>query len=438
MSMEKQTGGNMDRASKEWLERAKRHIPGGVNSPVRAFGAVGRTPRFIASAHGGRIVDVDGNELIDYVCSFGPGILGHAHPKVVEKVREACGLGFTFGAPTRQEVRMAELIAELVPSMEVSRLVSSGTEAVMSAVRVARGYTKRDKVIKLRGCYHGHSDGLLVKAGSGALTASSPDSAGVPKDYAKHTLIADFNDEKSVEALFARHPGEIAAVIAEPVAANMGVVLPKPGFLAFLREITKDHGALLIFDEVITGFRLAPGGAQEKYRVTPDLTALGKIVGGGMPIGAYGGRREIMELVAPLGDVYQAGTLSGNPIATTAGIATLEILKGSQGIYQRLEEKAEAIAAAIRQAAGGAVCVNRAGSLLSVFFTPGEVSDYSGAISSDTAAFADYFGFLLDHGIYAAPSQFEAMFLSDAHTKEDIAYTCQVMEDYFRSYSVRI
>lgn len=418
----------MDTKSKELFEAAKRHIPGGVNSPVRAFGSVGRTPRFIASAHGSRIVDVDGNEMIDYVCSWGPGILGHAHPRVVARVQKACEDGLTYGAPTEKEVRLAELIAQLVPSMEVSRLVSSGTEAVMSAIRVARGYTKRDKIIKFKGCYHGHSDGLLVKAGSGALTTSVPDSAGIPADYTRNTLIARYNDQASVESLFQANPKEIAAVVVEPAAANMGVVLPADGFLEFLREITEQYGALLIFDEVITGFRLALGGAQEYYHVIPDMTTLGKIVGGGMPIGAYGGRREIMDMVSPVGPVYQAGTLSGNPIATAAGIETLEILKEDPGIYQRLEAKAGQIAEAARRAAGGRVCVNQAGSLLSIFFTSGKVTDYESALSSDTAKYARYFGYLLDQGIYTAPSQFEAMFVSDAHTQEDVEHTCRVME----------
>ncbi len=422
----------MDTRSRELFEAAKRHIPGGVNSPVRAFGSVGRTPRFIASAHGSRIVDVDGNEMIDYVCSWGPGILGHAHPRVIEKVREACGYGLTYGAPTEQEVQMAELLAELIPSMEVSRLVSSGTEAVMSAIRAARGYTKRDKIVKFKGCYHGHSDGLLVKAGSAALTTSVPDSAGVPADYTKNTLVAQYNDPASVEELFQANPEEIAAVVVEPVAANMGVVPPAPGFLEFLQEITKQNGALLIFDEVITGFRLALGGAQEYFHVTPDLTTLGKIVGGGMPIGVYGGKHEIMEMVSPLGPVYQAGTLSGNPIATAAGLETLRILREDPGIYQRLEEKAQRIAETVREAAGEAVCVNRIGSLLSIFFTPEQVTDHESAVSSDTARYAEYFGYLLDHGIYTAPSQFEAMFVSDAHTGEDIETTCRVIRDCLR------
>lgn len=420
----------MDTRSRELFEAARRHIPGGVNSPVRAFGSVGRTPRFIASAHGSRIVDVDGNELIDYVCSWGPGILGHAHPQVIGKVREACLDGLTYGAPTEREVQMAELLAELMPSMEVSRLVSSGTEAVMSAIRTARGYTRRDKIIKFKGCYHGHSDGLLVKAGSAALTTSVPDSAGVPADYTRNTLVALYNDPDSVEALFRANPGEIAAVVVEPVAANMGVVPPAPGFLESLREITEKNGALLIFDEVITGFRLALGGAQEYFHVTPDLTTLGKIVGGGMPIGVYGGKREIMEMVSPLGPVYQAGTLSGNPIATAAGLETLRILQADPGIYPRLEAKAERIEETVREAAGNRVCVNRAGSLLSLFFTSGRVTDYESAVSSDTARYARYFGYLLDHGIYAAPSQFEAMFLSDAHTEEDVETTCRVIRDF--------
>lgn len=422
-----------DRQSGKLFEKAKKYIPGGVNSPVRAFGAVGRTPRFIDRGLGSHIWDVDGNAYIDYVCSWGPGILGHAHPRVIDAVKRASEKGLTYGAPTEREVELAEMIAALVPSMEVSRLVSSGTEAVMSAIRVARGYTRRDKIVKFRGCYHGHSDGLLVKAGSAALTTSVPDSAGVPEDYTKNTLVASFNDKESVEELFASYEGQIAAVIVEPVAANMGVVLPEEGFLPFLREITRQQGALLIFDEVITGFRLALGGAQEYYGVTPDLTTLGKIVGGGMPVGAYGGAREIMELVSPVGPVYQAGTLSGNPLATAAGLETLRILKEDPGIYERLEKKTGCLAAALRHAAGEAVSVNQAGSLLSVFFTAGGVKSYEDAMRSDTEAYADYFGYMLDHGIYLAPAQFEAMFVSDAHSREDIDSTCQWMIQYFQS-----
>lgn len=417
--------------SQELFERAKKKIPGGVNSPVRAFQSVGMIPRFIRSARGDRITDVDGNEYIDYVCSWGPGILGHAHPQVIQKVQEACEKGLTYGAPTENEVVLAEMISELMPSIEVSRLVCSGTEAVMSAIRAARGFTGRTKIVKFKGCYHGHSDGLLVKAGSAALTTSVPDSAGVPADFTRHTLVALYNDRDSVEQLFQAQGSEIAAVIVEPVAANMGVVLPEEGFLQFLRDITRQYGALLIFDEVITGFRLGLGGAQEYYHITPDLTTLGKIVGGGMPVGAYGGRREIMEMVSPAGPVYQAGTLSGNPIATTAGIETLKLLKEDPDIYKRLEAKAFRLEQAVKNAASGRVCVNRIGSLMSIFFTKEQVKDYESAVSSDTSRYAEYFAYLLKSGIYAAPSQFEAMFLSDAHTQEDIGRTCDVMDSYF-------
>lgn len=420
-----------DSNSKHLYDRAIKRLPGGVNSPVRAYQAVGRTPRFIQSAKGAHITDVDGNEMIDYVCSWGPGILGHADPRVVEQVKKACDEGLTYGAPTEREVEMAELLAELVPSMEVSRLVSSGTEATMSAIRVARGYTRRDKIIKFRGCYHGHSDGLLVKAGSAALTTSVPDSAGVPADYTKNTLVAEYNNRESVRELFEANPDSIAAIIVEPVAANMGVVLPQDGFLAFLREITSEYGALLIFDEVITGFRLALGGAQQYFHVTPDLSTFGKIIGGGMPVGAYGGREDIMRMVSPDGPVYQAGTLSGNPIATAAGLATLRILKEDTGIYDRLEARAKELADAVREAAGERVSVNQIGSLMSIFFTGDAVTDYESATHSDAKQYADYFGYLLDRGIYVAPSQFEAMFLSDAHSKEDVECTIEVMREYF-------
>lgn len=421
-----------DNKSKELYGRAIKRLPGGVNSPVRAYRAVGRTPRFIAKAKGDRIIDVDGNEMIDYICSWGPGILGHADPRVVQAVKAACEDGLTYGAPTEREVQMAELLAKLVPSMEVSRLVNSGTEATMSAIRVARGFTGRDKIIKFRGCYHGHSDGLLVKAGSAALTTSVPDSAGVPADFTKNTLVAEYNDPSSVEALFAANKGEIAAVIVEPVAANMGVVLPKPGFLEFLREITKQNGTLLIFDEVITGFRLALGGAQEYFHITPDLSTFGKIIGGGMPVGAYGGREEIMRFVSPDGPVYQAGTLSGNPVATAAGLATLRILEEDPEIYDRLEQKTKRLAEAVCTAAGNRVTVNQIGSLMSIFFTDQPVEDYDSATRADTGAYAEYFGYMLDHGIYVAPSQFEAMFVSDAHTMEDIDRTMAVIQEYFR------
>lgn len=409
------------------FEKSKIRIPGGVNSPVRAFKAVNRNPVFIKNAKGSKIYDVDGNEYIDYVCSWGPGILGHADDRVIKKVKEACDNGLSFGAPTEKEYVLAELIHEMVPSMEMIRLVSSGTEAVMSAIRAARGYTRRDKIVKFRGCYHGHSDGLLVKAGSGALTQSVPDSLGIPSDYTKNTLIAEYNDENSVEELFKKYGEDIAAVIVEPVVANMGVVLPKDNFLKNLRTITERYGAMLIFDEVITGFRLSAGGAQKYYNVTPDLTTLGKIIGGGMPIGAYGGRKEIMEVISPVGSVYQAGTLSGNPIATTAGIETLTILKDNVDIYQQLESNTCIIAETVKETLGESVRVNQVGSLMSVFFTNGDVINYETAIKSDTTQYSKYFNDMLDNGVYLAPSQFEAMFVSYAHSNDDVKKTCEMI-----------
>ena len=402
-------------------------MPGGVNSPVRAYRNVGRNPLFIEKGKGSKIYDIDGNEYIDYICSWGPNILGHCYPKVIEGVKKACDNGLTFGAPTEKEVVLAELIREIMPSMEVLRMVNSGTEAVMSAIRVARGFTKRDMILKFKGCYHGHSDGLLVKAGSAALTAAVPDSLGVPKSYTENTLVALYNDEKSVEELFEKYGDKIACVVVEPVAANMGVVLPKKGFLQFLRDITEKYGSLLIFDEVITGFRLSLGGAQEYFGIKPDMTTLGKIVGGGMPMAVYGGRKEIMDCVAPLGGVYQAGTLSGNPIATTAGIATLTALKENKHLYADLEKKAEKIANSYRKIGAS---VNQIGSLLSGFFTDREVNDYDSATSSDTAKYAKFFNYLLENGIYIAPSQYEAMFVSMAHSDEDIEKTCKVIESY--------
>lgn len=416
--------------STELFKISKNFIPGGVNSPVRAFQAVNRTPVFMDRAKGSKLYDVDGNEYIDYVCSWGPSILGHAPDQIVEAVTKACQKGLTFGAPTKNELILAELIQELMPSMEMTRLVSSGTEAVMSAIRVARGYTNRDMIVKFRGCYHGHSDALLVKAGSGALTQSVPDSKGVPIDFTKNTLIAEYNNEESVSQLFQIYGYKIAAVIVEPVAANMGVVLPKNGFLSFLRRICDTHQSLLIFDEVITGFRLGLGGAQEYFHVIPDLTTLGKIIGGGMPVGAYGGKKEIMEVVAPLGPVYQAGTLSGNPIATTAGIETLKFLKNNTEIYQKLEIKTQQIANVVSQSFGNQVCINQIGSLMSVFFTESEVVDFNTALTSDTQKFANYFGYMLDHGIYIAPSQFEALFMSASHSQEDIEQTCKIISQY--------
>lgn len=417
--------------SKHLFEQAVKVMPGGVNSPVRAYGSVGRTPLFIDHAKGSKIYDADGNEFIDYVCSYGPGILGHAREEVVEAVQKAAVDGLTYGAPTRKETIVAEMIKAFMPSMEVMRLVSSGTEAVMSAIRTARGYTGRDKIIKFKGCYHGHSDGLLVKAGSAALTSSVPDSAGVPVGYTQTTLVALYNNEDSVRELFEENKDEIAALIVEPVAANMGVVPPKPGFLQFLRDITAENGTVLIFDEVITGFRLALGGAQEYYGIQADMTTLGKIVGGGMPMAAYGGRKEIMAHVSPVGKVYQAGTLSGNPIATAAGIKTLEILQGDPTIYERIDASARKIAEALKERStitGQAIQVNQVGSLLCAYFTDRPVMDYDGATSSDIDAFSDYFGYALEHGIYLAPSQYEAMFVSDAHTKEDIRKTCDVIK----------
>ena len=416
--------------SEQLFQQSKQVIPGGVNSPVRGFFAVHRNPVFIDHAKGSHIYDVDGNDYIDYVCSWGPGILGHAHPEVIEEVQKAVKDGLTFGAPTKKEYMLSEMIYDAMPSMELVRMVSSGTEAVMSAIRVARGYTKRDMIVKFKGCYHGHSDGLLVKAGSAALTSAVPDSAGVPASYTENTLVALYNNEDSVRELFEKFGEKIACVIVEPVAANMGVVPPKEGFLQFLRDITKKYGSLLIFDEVITGFRLSYGGAQQYYGVTPDMTTLGKIVGGGMPMAVYGGRREIMEQVSPLGPVYQAGTLSGNPVATAAGIKTLEILKQNQKIYQDLDQKAKTLAKAYEEAGvkhGQAVQVNQVGSLLCCYFTNQKVEDYDAATSSDLDAYAAYFGKMLDRGIYVAPSQFEAMFVSAAHTEEEIEKTCRII-----------
>lgn len=414
--------------SEALFKNSMKIMPGGVNSPVRAFRAVNQNPVFIERAKGSKIYDVDGNEYIDYVCSWGPGILGHARGRVIDAVKEACNNGLTFGAPTEKEYILASLIQEFMPSMEMLRLVNSGTEAVMSAIRAARGYTGRDKIIKFAGCYHGHSDGLLVKAGSGALTQSVPDSLGVPEGYTGNTLVAEYNNIESVEKLFEKYNNQIAAVIVEPVAANMGVVPPADGFLEKLRQITKKYNSLLIFDEVITGFRLAKGGAQEYFGIVPDLTVLGKIAGGGMPLAVYGGRRDIMEVVAPLGGVYQAGTLSGNPVATTAGIETLRILKENPGIYKEIEEKTTKLKIAAQKAFGSSVCVNQAGSLMSIFFTEEKVTDYLTAVNSDTAKYAKYFGFMLENGIYIAPSQFEAMFISDAHTDGDIEKTCDIIK----------
>ena len=405
---------------------AQKVLPGGVNSPVRAFGAVGRKPLFIERGEKSKILDADGNTYIDYVMSWGPLILGHAHEDVVRAVTDAAKDGLSFGAPTGRETQLAEEIC-FATGAETVRLVSSGTEAVMSAVRLARGYTGRDKIIKFEGNYHGHSDGLLVKAGSGCLTGASPDSLGVPASFASETLVASYNDEESVRALFEANIGKVACVIVEPVAANMGVVPPKAGFLESLRALCDKNGALLLFDEVITGFRIAYGGAAERYGVRPDLWAFGKIVGGGMPLAAYAGRREIMRMVAPAGRVYQAGTLSGNPVATAAGLATLRILRENrENIYPALEEKGAALEAAYKSAG---IPVNRVGSLLSPFFAQKAPESYADVLTADLGAFAAYFGKMLDAGIYVAPSQFEAMFVSVAHTSKDIEQTCRAILD---------
>lgn len=412
--------------SKNLFQQGKKLMPGGVNSPVRAFNAVKRNPLFINHAKGSKIYDEDNNEFIDYVCSWGPGILGHAHPQVIEAVQKACLDGLTFGAPTKKEVEIAELINELMPSMEMLRLVSSGTEAVMSAVRAARGFTGRDMIVKFKGCYHGHSDGLLVKSGSGLLSNAVPDSAGVPKGYTDYTLIAEYNNKDSVSQLFDEYGDKIACIVVEPVAANMGVVLPEDDFLPFLRTITQENDSLLIFDEVITGFRLGLGGAQDYFNIKPDLTTLGKIVGGGMPVGVYGGRKDVMSTVSPLGKVYQAGTLSGNPVAVTAGIETLKILKANPSLYEKIDQNAEKIQKAFLSS-GAKVHVNRIGSLMSAFFTESPVVDYNTALPSNTESYATYFSHMLENGIYIAPSQFEAMFISAAHSNEDIEQTCKVI-----------
>ena len=421
----------LNKKSLELFEEAKQYMPGGVNSPVRAFKSIGMSPAFIKKALGSKIFDADGNEYIDYVCSWGPMILGHANPEVTEEIIKAVHDGTSYGAPTEKEVRLAAMVCEAVPSVEMVRMVSSGTEAVMSAIRLARGYTGRDKILKFEGCYHGHSDGLLVKAGSGALTTGVPDSAGVPADYARNTLTAAYNDFQGVEEIFKACGDKLAAVIIEPVAANMGVVLPEEDFLKLLRELTYKYESLLIFDEVITGFRVGYSGAQGYYGVEPDLTIFGKIIGGGMPVGAYGGKREIMERISPLGPVYQAGTLSGNPVAMSAGIKTLEILRDNPFIYEDISNKGKQLEEAFYKSSrryGIPIRVNRIGSLLSVFFTAEEVRDYSTAIKSDTIRFAKYFKEMLAQGVYVAPSQFEAMFVSREHDYIDIGKTKEAID----------
>ncbi len=411
--------------SEQWFAEAARLMPGGVNSPVRAFRGVGGTPFFVARGEGARLVDVDGRSYLDYVMSWGPLILGHASKRVTEALRAALDRGTSYGAPTPGEVELARAIAAAVPSMEMLRLVSSGTEAAMSALRVARGFTGRTKLVKFEGCYHGHADSLLVKAGSGGATFGVPDSLGVPPDLARLTLTVAYNDLDAVRAVLEAEGRDVAAVIVEPVAGNMGVVPPAPGFLAGLRDLTAHHGACLIFDEVITGFRVGYGGAQARYGVTPDLTILGKIIGGGLPVGAYGGRREIMERVSPLGGVYQAGTLSGNPLAVAAGLETLRALR-EPGVYEALESRAAALDAGLTEATARArvpATVNRVGSMLTAFFAPGPVTDWTSAARADRARYGTFFHAMLDRGVYLAPSQFEAAFLSLAHSPDDVAAT---------------
>jgi len=413
------------RGSDKLFAEAKRYIPGGVDSPVRAFRAVGGRPLFISKGQGSHIYDVDGNAYIDYVCSWGPLILGHAHPRIIAALNNVIEKGTSFGAPTERETILARMITSAMPSMELVRFVNSGTEATMSALRLARAFTGRDKIVKFSGCYHGHSDGLLAKAGSGITTLGLPDSAGVTKAYTRNTVVAAYNNLDGVKRIFSRFGRQIAAIIIEPVAANMGVVLPRPGFLEGLRRISADNGSLLIFDEVITGFRLAYGGAQSVYKVTPDLTCLGKIIGGGLPVGAYGGRKDIMELVAPLGPVYQAGTLSGNPLAMAAGIEALSILS-EPNTYEKLDMRTKMLAQRLERAAAKAgvkLSIARAGSMLTPFFNARGVTDYDSALSSDTALYARFFNHMLEQGIYLPPSQFEAVFTSLAHTEEDIEKT---------------
>jgi len=420
--------------SKKLFAEALKFIPGGVNSPVRAFRAVGGNPFFVSRAKGARVWDVDGNELIDFVCTWGPAILGHAHPKIISAVKSAADCGTSFGIPNPFEVTMAKLICKLVPSVQKVRMTNSGTEACMSAIRLARGFTKRDKIIKFDGCYHGHADSLLVKAGSGALTFGHPDSAGVPADFAKHTLVLPFNDAAAVKAAFRANKNKIACIIVEPVPGNAGLYLPKPGYLEFLREVTEANGALLIFDEVMTGFRLAPGGAQERFGITPDLTCLGKIIGGGLPVGAFGGRADIMDWLAPLGPVYQAGTLSGNPLAMAAGIAALEALNLQSGRrkaesgnkYALLEQIGAQLEAGMRDTARSAkipMTFNRCGSMFCGYFTGGPVWNLADAMKSDRERFKKFFHGMLADGIYLAPSQFEAGFISTAHTAAEIGRT---------------
>ena len=434
--------------SDQLFAEALKYIPGGVNSPVRAFRAVGGNPFFVNRASGSKVWDVDGNELIDYVLTWGPAILGHAHPKIIAAVKAAAEFGTSFGIPNPHEVTMAKLICELVPSVQKVRMTSSGTEACMSAIRLARGFTKRDKIIKFDGCYHGHVDSLLVRAGSGALTFGHPDSAGIPAAFTSHTIVAPYNDVEAVKAIFAANKNEIAGIIVEPVPGNAGLYLPQPGYLEFLSEITAANGALLIFDEVMTGFRLARGGAQERFGIRPDLSTFGKVIGGGLPVGAFGGRAEIMDYLAPLGPVYQAGTLSGNPVAMAAGLANLEELIGGRDaalrrpdsaarcLYHLLEERGAQLAAGMRDAAKSAgvpVQFNQCGSMFCGYFTSAPVHNVADAMHSDRERFKKFFHGMLDAGVYLAPSQFESGFLSTAHTAADIEQTVSAAAKILRT-----
>jgi glutamate-1-semialdehyde 2,1-aminomutase len=423
--------------SEDLFKRAQRVIPGGVNSPVRAFRAVGRSPLFIREAAGAHITDADGNRYIDYVGSWGPMIVGHAHPVVIKAIREAAARGTSYGAPTELEIELADEIVSAFPSIERVRLTSSGTEAAMSAIRLARGFTGRDRIVKFEGCYHGHSDSLLVKAGSGLATFGTPDSAGVPADFARNTIVVPFNDEAALEKTLREQGSEIACVIIEPVAGNMGCVPPQAGYLEAVRDVTSKHGALLIFDEVITGFRVAYGGAQELYGLKPDLTCLGKIIGGGLPVGAFGGRADVMDQLAPLGPVYQAGTLSGNPLAVTAGLAILKLLKDSNP-YEELERRSARLEHGLRDAAGEAgipSTINRVGSMLTAFFSEGPVTDWPTAKKASTDRYAGFFRAMLDEGVYLAPSQFECGFVSLAHTDDLIDRTIEAARSAMRAVS---
>ena len=416
----------------ELVKKARQVMPGGVSSPVRAFGSVGAEPFVVARADGDKIYDVDGNEYVDFVCSFGPNILGHNNKRVNAKIHEAVDKGQTYGATCENEIELAQMIVDALPSADMVRFVNSGTEAVMSAIRLARGYTGKDYIIKFNGCYHGHSDSLLVKGGSGLLTQSLPNSAGVPVSHTEKTLVAEYNNIQSVTDLFNANKGKISAVIVEPVAANMGVVLPQKNFLGDLRKITKENGSLLIFDEVITGFRLGYGSAQGYYNVLPDITVLGKIIGGGLPVGAYAAKKEIMQCVAPLGQVYQAGTLSGNPITMAAGLETLKILKENGAIYAEIENKAKKIASAFNTAFKGRAHANQIGSLLTLFFTAGDVNNFADVSKCNTAEFAKFFKFMMNKGFYIPPSQYEALFISTAHTDDDINNFIMAFEEYSR------